>query len=233
MKTIKGKHTPETQDIDSTKNDLKSSKNNSQTKEHKLWSDIKKWWEKEGAPDRIMVILTLAIVLLTIPNIYFSCSQIKQSEKFSIIEARAYIRYDGAKEVHLLDIGKQGTIISNITNVGKTPAYNEFSVSRIKFGEVKEEDIQIAEHPTNKGVSIGAGQTISIQTSTDTALTIKDTLKLRNSILDKKLTPFVYGIIYYQDAFGCYHWTRYCMGYRYDTDKFFYNDKFNDCDKEE
>lgn len=233
MKKLESNHTQNTPQSDGTENHAQKKENTPEPNSENTWDLIKKFMKRDDASEWTMVALTFAIVMLTLVTVYFNCAQINQSERFSVIESRAYIRYNGITDFSYWTVGENGNALSSILNVGKTPAYHVYSISKFKYGEVEEGDWDNVNALTKNGVTLGAGQDMKIQAITSFAITIDDTIKVYKSMTDKSLTLFIFGKVWYDDAFGNPHWIRYCQGYLHDRKEFFHSSNFNDCDNYE
>src|SRR3990172_10446963 len=202
------------------------------------------WWNNTRVGDKIQFFLLVLNIIMIAAFIYFSQKQIENTQETlektqrsieiakinSEIELRAYIMIVTAN-IDEMSVGKNLGITITYENTGLTPAYNVRPKITIKPGGkgIYENDwLNFEERSDEMSALIGPRAVIKFPVSTDI------TIRKESDIIGwKSGAKFlgVFGYIFYEDIFGDSCFTQFCMYYEYKEDKFVFNEKYNNADR--
>jgi hypothetical protein len=164
----------------------------------------------------------VSIIALAISGLaaFFAWQSSDRAWESAKIANRAYVVLDNTQEPTGLKVGEVLNVISEIKNVGKTPAKNMLSSSLVRIlseAPSKEPDNPITEAPEIGGNFLGPNLTIQVVPQTHTIVN-QDTL---DGVKSGKLKIYVYTYTAYRDVFGNQQETATFVWYDYATKKYF------------
>ncbi len=213
---------------DPGKNEKKSSNPTNEPKS-KVWKRFVEEWKKEKPSERVMVYLTAVIAVSGLILAGFTLLQMRIYVETTHADLRPYVVLKEISDFSVQN-GKFETCSIEFTNVGKTPAYNYFHVSRFITRTVTDNDSAegavIAARNRNTGVVIGSNLSDIKYLQSTTKAVLLDSI----GVFKKEIPIYLYGFIYYEDTFGKAHRVWYCFVYFPEKRAFMTYSRYNGAD---